>query len=93
MIVLICYILLQIINIYTLIIFVSCIMSFIPQIYTNRYTRPVALFIYRITNPLFAAVRRVIPTQLGGFDFSPIAVLFGLQLLARGIAMIGMKFA
>ena len=46
-------------------------------------------FLYRITEPLLGPVRRMLPAA-GGFDFSPIVVLLGLQIIGgRLIASLG----
>ena len=36
--------------------------------------------VFRLTEPILAPVRRMLPTT-GGVDFSPLIVLFGLALL------------
>ena len=38
------------------------------------------VLLHRLTEPLLAPARRMIP-PMGGLDFSPIAVLIGIQLL------------
>ncbi len=43
---------------------------------------PAVRFIRKITEPVFQAVRKVLP-PMGGIDFSPMVVLIGLQLLSR----------
>ena len=42
---------------------------------------PVVGFLYKVTEPVFAPIRRVLPT-IGPFDFTPLVVLIGVQLLA-----------
>jgi len=45
-------------------------------------------FLFSITEPVLGPVRRVLPpVRLGGMglDFSPIVVLFGVQILAQAI--------
>ena len=42
----------------------------------------VAGFLIRITEPVFAPVRRAMP-NMGPFDLSPLIVLIGIQLLSR----------
>ncbi len=43
---------------------------------------PLVQFLYRITEPVLAPIRRVLPTA-GGLDFSPIVAFFGLELVRR----------
>jgi len=40
----------------------------------------VAQFLYRITEPVLAPVRRVLP-PMGGLDLSPLVVIIGIQIL------------
>lgn len=44
---------------------------------------PIVRFLYQATEPVLARIRRVIPSQFGGFDFSPIILLLALSLLQR----------
>ncbi len=43
---------------------------------------PVVAFLHRITEPVLAPIRKVLPSA-GGLDFSPLVVMLGLQLLKR----------
>ena len=43
---------------------------------------PLVRFLYQITEPVLAPIRRVLPTA-GGLDFSPIVAFFGLELVRR----------
>ena len=45
-------------------------------------SRPVSQFLYRITEPMLAPIRNVLP-RTGQLDFSPLVLLFGLGLLMR----------
>lgn len=42
-------------------------------------------FLYAITEPVLGRVRRAIPPIGGAFDFSPIIVIFGLQIVAGAL--------
>jgi YggT family protein len=64
------------IDIYSLILFGSVILSWVQLSPDN----PVARVIHQLTEPVLSRVRRVLPSA-GGFDFSPMVVLIGLQLL------------
>ena len=44
---------------------------------------PIVGVIYTLTEPALAPIRRALPA-MGGLDFSPMVLLFGLQLL-RGV--------
>ena len=39
-------------------------------------------WVYRLTEPLLAPIRRLLP-QSGGVDFSPMVLLFGLLILGQ----------
>ncbi len=43
---------------------------------------PLILLVYRITEPVLAPVRSLLPS-IGGIDFSPVIVLFGIQIAER----------
>lgn len=40
----------------------------------------VAHFLYRLTEPVLAPIRRVLP-PMGGLDLSPLVVIIGIQIL------------
>lgn len=58
-------------------IIVRVLLSWIPH---NPYN-PIIRFIYEVTEIVMAPVRRVLPLQAMGIDFSPIVVLILLQLV------------
>ena len=68
--------LVQLIDLYSLIVLAAVIVSWVqlPQ------THPVATFLTVMTEPLLAQIRRVLP-PMGGLDFSPLVLLVGLQFL------------
>lgn len=70
----------RVLDIYTFIIFISCIVSFLPM--ELQYSKPI-MFIRAITNPVFDFVRKLVPLNFGMFDLSPIVVLFLIYLLKR----------
>jgi len=41
---------------------------------------PIVRFLYNATDPVLNRIRRMIPLQFGGFDFSPIILLLGLEV-------------
>lgn len=47
-----------------------------------RFERPLGQFVYSLTEPFLAPIRKVLP-QTGMFDFSPLVLLLGLGLLLR----------
>ena len=70
------YLVKDLINIYWYLIIISAIKSWF-NIFVNH---PIFSLIDELCNPLYEYVRSVIPT-LSGIDFSPIIILFGLQII------------
>ena len=66
----------QLVDLYSLIVFGSVIVSWIQL----PPTHAVATFLRTMTEPLLAPIRRVLP-PMGGLDFSPLVLLVALQLL------------
>jgi YggT family protein len=53
--------------------------------FVRDWSQGIPRFLYDVTEPVLAPVRRVIPT-MGGIDFSPLIVLVALTLLAGALA-------
>ena len=64
------------IDIYRYILFGSIIASWVAP----GSQHPIVRFLYRVTEPVLAPIRKVMP-DLGGIDLSPIVVLIGLSFL------------
>jgi len=78
--------------IYTWIVVIACVLSFIPvNPYKNRYYYKFYMAIYSITAPVFRAVRRVLPISGAGLDFSPILIFFALNLIDKLIINLMMR--
>ncbi|MEY2710593.1 MAG: YggT family protein [Actinobacteria bacterium] len=73
------YIVCQIAYLYSVVIILRAISSFFPVSPSSPFA-PVVSFLYRVTEPVFAPVRRVMPAT-GPFDFTPLVVLLVLQLI------------
>lgn len=71
-------------NLYEFILFVYCLMSFIPAIYNS----PIGRFVSGLVDPLLNLIRRIIPTTIGMLDFSPIIAIIIIQLLERAVFLI-----
>jgi len=50
--------------------------------FSPRPTNILAVILYRVTEPLLAPLRRIIP-RAGMFDFTPLVAIILLQLIAR----------
>lgn len=67
-----------IIDLYSLVLFVAVILSWVNLDRDN----PVLRFVTALTEPVLAPVRRLLP-PMAGFDLSPLVVFIGLRLLQR----------
>ena len=61
-------------------IWVVIIAALITWVQPNPYN-PIVRFLYSITEPVYAFIRRYIPTNFGGIDIAPIIVILALQFL------------
>lgn len=65
----------MVINIYIWVVIISALISFVrPDPYN-----PIVQILYRLTNPVYAFIRRFIPTIIGGIDVAPVIVILALQ--------------
>ena len=69
----------RLIDLYSLVVFVAVILSWIPLDRRN----PLVTITRGLTEPLLAPIRQLLP-PMGGLDLSPMVLLIGLQLL-KGI--------
>ena len=76
-----------VIQAYMMLIFVACVLSFIrPNPFGEFYK--IVRVISALTEPAFALVRRYLPTTFGGFDLSPLVILFVLMFFDNMIIYI-----
>jgi YggT family protein len=71
-------ILLFALDLYSLVVLVAVVLSWLRLSPDNPVVRVVAA----LTEPVLAPIRRVLP-DFGGFDFSAMVLLLGLHLLRR----------
>ena len=64
---------------FQLLIFVRCLLSWFVR---GRRDNVFVEFIYTVTEPVMRPFRRMLP-PLGGFDFSPLLVIFVMELIVR----------
>lgn len=67
------------IQIYSLVLLVRIVMSFINPDPWN----PVVRFIYRITDPALDFINQFIPCRIGMIDFSPMVLMLLLNLIYK----------
>lgn len=80
-----------VLDIYMYIVIIAALISWVnPDPYN-----PIVRFLYSVTEPVFSAVRRLIPIPTMGIDFSPIIVLliilFLRQFLIRTLQQIALS--
>ena len=63
-------------NVLTLLLLARVVISWVAPLSTN----PLVLLVYRLTEPVLAPIRNLLP-PMGGMDFSPVVVLLGVQVL------------
>ena len=66
----------QIIDLYSLIVFAAIVMSWMQLPPSN----PIVQLVHAVTEPVLGPLRRALPS-MGGLDFSPMVLLIGLQML------------
>jgi len=64
---------------FQLLIFVRCLLSWFARGGRNNVF---VEFIYTVTEPVMRPFRRIVP-PLGGFDFSPLLLIFVMELIVR----------
>jgi len=70
-------ILISLIGVYIWVLIAAALISFVsPDPYN-----PVVQFLYRITNPAYAFVRRFVKTDFGGIDLAPLIIIISLQVV------------
>src|SRR2546421_11022230 len=77
----------QLLGIYLLVLVVRAILSWFP-LSPGSAIAPVAHFLYTITEPVLAPLRRVIPA-VGGFDLSFIVLFFIIQTVPSSLCGAG----
>jgi len=70
--------LLYAVNVYTILLFVYAIVSWIPDLRRGRWV----YYLASLIEPVLAPIRRIIP-PLGGLDLAFLVLLLALQLLIR----------
>ena len=65
------------INIYIWVLIITALLSFVNPDPFN----PIVQFLYRITNPAYAYLKRFVRTDFNGLDLAPLIIIIGLQVL------------
>jgi len=71
--------LIMILELYKWVIIIAALLTWVnPDPYN-----PIVQFLYKATEPVYAKIRRYIPTAIGSIDIAPIIVLFGIFFLQQ----------
>lgn len=66
-----------VIEVYIWVVIIAALLSFVnPDPYN-----PIVQFLYRITNPVYAFVRKLIRTNFNGLDLAPLIIIISLQVV------------
>lgn len=67
----------SLISIYIWVLIIAALLSFVnPDPYN-----PIVQFLHRVTNPVYALLRRYIRTDFNGLDLAPLVIIVLLQVL------------
>lgn len=76
-------------TVYIYIIIARAILSWVnPDPYN-----PIVRFLHSATDPVLDRIRRIVPLQFSGIDFSPLILLFGIYLLQRVVIVLLTRLA
>jgi YggT family protein len=86
---------LTVIDLYIWVVIIAVIMSWLTQFnvvnMSNRFVYTVMSILYRLTEPVLAPIRRILPS-LGGLDLSPLVLILGLVLLQDVLTRLAIRF-
>ncbi|MBD5165271.1 YggT family protein [Helicobacter sp.] len=67
----------MVINIYIWVVIIAALITWVrPDPYN-----PIVQILYKLTEPVYAKIRKIIPTLLGGIDIAPILVILVLKFI------------
>lgn len=67
----------MVINIYIWVVIIAALITWVrPDPYN-----PIVQTLFRLTEPVYAFIRRYIPTVIGGIDLAPLIVIIALQFI------------
>jgi YggT family protein len=76
--------LIMMLEMYKWVVIISALITWVNPDPSN----PIVQILRRLTDPVYAFIRKYVPTAVGGLDLAPIIIIFGiffLQQLLRGI--------
>jgi len=79
----------MVINLYIWIVIIAALITWVrPDPYN-----PIVQILYRLTEPVYAFIRRYIPTNISGFDIAPLILILGLQFFDMFFVNLLLKLA
>ena len=66
----------------TIYMFIVVAAALITWVQPNPYN-PIVRFLFQVTEPVYSRIRRIIPTNFGGFDIAPIILIFAIVFIQR----------
>jgi len=79
----------QIINLYMWVVIIAALISWVrPDPYN-----PIVQILYRLTEPVYAWIRRLMPTAISGIDLAPLIVIIALQFIDLFFVRLLLSFA
>jgi YggT family protein len=73
----------QVVNlVFQIYIFIVIARALVSWVNPDPYN-PIVRFLYNVTEPVLARMRRILPLQFGGFDLSPIVLLVLLSVVEQ----------
>jgi len=67
---------------FTIYIFIVIARALVSWVNPDPYN-PIVRFLHNATDPILYRLRKFLPLQFGGIDFSPIVLLLGLSVLKQ----------
>lgn len=67
----------SLITLYIWVIIIAALLTWVRPDPTN----PIVQMLYRLTEPAYALVRRMMPTVFNGIDLAPLVIIIGLQVI------------
>lgn len=68
-----------ILQIYMIVVIAAALITWVQPNPNN----PIVRFLFQATEPVYARIRRIIPTNFGGFDIAPMILIFGIIFIQR----------
>lgn len=68
-----------ILNIYLFVVIAAAVITWVQP---NPYN-PIVRFLFQVTEPIYARIRRIIPTNFGGLDIAPMILIFAIIFIQR----------